>query len=87
MVRAPSLASFGGPATAEEVRDGSQESAVARLVAGGMSNRQVASELFVSVETVQFHLTHIYAKVGVGSRAELAARLRDDTAADVATAT
>ena len=64
-----------------------QESAVARLVAGGMSNRQVASELFVSVKTVQFHLTHIYAKVGVGSRAELAARLRDDTAADVATAT
>ena len=58
---------------------------MARLVAGGMSNRQVASELFVSVETVQFHLTHIHAKVGVGSRAELAARLRDDTAADVAT--
>ena len=52
-----------------------------------MSNREVASELFVSVKTVQFHLTHIYAKVGVGSRAELAARLRDDTAADVATAT
>ena len=43
--------------------------------------------MFVSVKTVQFHLTHIYAKVGVGSRAELAARLRDDTAADVATAT
>ena len=43
--------------------------------------------LFVSVRTVQIHLTHIYAKVGVGSRAELAARLRDDTAADVATAT
>jgi DNA-binding NarL/FixJ family response regulator len=64
-----------------------QESEVARLVAGGMSNRQVASELFVSVKTVQFHLTHIYSKVGVGSRAELAARLRDDTAADIASAT
>jgi DNA-binding CsgD family transcriptional regulator len=57
------------------------------LVAGGISNRQVASELFVSVKTVQFHLTHNYAKVGVGFRTELTARLRDDTAADVATAT
>jgi DNA-binding CsgD family transcriptional regulator len=61
--------------------------AAARLLAGGMSDRQVASELFVSVNTVQFHLTHIFAKVGVDSRAELAARLRDDTADDVATAT
>jgi DNA-binding CsgD family transcriptional regulator len=42
-----------------------------------MSNRQVASELFVSIKTVQFHLTHIYAKLGVGSRAELAAQFRD----------
>ena len=43
-----------------------QEQAVARLVAVGMSNRQVAAELFVSVKTVQFHLTHIYAKLGIG---------------------
>jgi DNA-binding CsgD family transcriptional regulator len=34
----------------------------------------------VSVKTVRFHLTHVYAPVGVGSRAELAARLRDDVA-------
>jgi DNA-binding NarL/FixJ family response regulator len=54
-----------------------QEQAVARLVAVGMSNRQVAAELFVSVKTVQFHLTHIYAKFGIGSRAELAAQFRD----------
>jgi ATP/maltotriose-dependent transcriptional regulator MalT len=50
-----------------------QELAVARLVAGGMSNRQVASELFVSIKTVQFHLTHIYTKLRISSRAELAA--------------
>jgi DNA-binding CsgD family transcriptional regulator len=55
-----------------------QEGEVARLVAAGMSNRQVASELFVSIKTVQFHLTHIYAKFGVGSRAGLAAQFRDD---------
>jgi DNA-binding CsgD family transcriptional regulator len=37
----------------------------------------VASELFISIKTVQFHLTHVYAKVGVSSRAELAAHFRD----------
>ena len=49
-----------------------QELAVARLVAAGMSNRQVASELFVSIKTVQFHLTHIYSKL----RLELPHRAR-----------
>jgi hypothetical protein len=54
-------------------------------VAGGMSNRQVASELFVSIKTVQFHLTHIYTKLRISSRAELAAvfpiaRCGDDAA-------
>ena len=50
-----------------------QELAVAQLVARGLSNRQVASELFVSVKTVQFHLTRIYSKLRVSSRGELAA--------------
>ena len=59
-----------------------QELAVARLVAVGMSNRQVASELFISIKTVQFHLTHIYAKLGVSSRAELAAQFRDTETTD-----
>ena len=58
-----------------------QERAVARLVAAGMSNRQVASELFVSVKTVQFHVTHIYAKLGIGSRAELAAQFKEGPSA------
>ncbi|MBY6368227.1 helix-turn-helix transcriptional regulator [Rhodococcus corynebacterioides] len=51
-----------------------QEDAVASLVATGMSNREVAAELFLSVKTVQFHLTRVYAKLGIRSRAELAAR-------------
>ena len=38
-----------------------------------MGNRQVAAELFVSIKTVQFHLTHIYSKIGINTRAELAA--------------
>ena len=62
-----------------------QELAVARLVAVGMSNRQVASELFISIKTVQFHLTHIYAKLGVSSRAELAAQFRDNETAETST--
>jgi DNA-binding NarL/FixJ family response regulator len=59
-----------------------QESAVARLVALGMGNRQVASELFVSIKTVQFHLTHIYAKLDISTRAELAAQFLDDDTTD-----
>lgn len=54
------------------------ELAVANLVGKGMSNRQIAAEIMVSIKTVQAHLTKIYAKVGVASRAELAARIHQD---------
>jgi DNA-binding CsgD family transcriptional regulator len=54
-----------------------QETAVTDLVARGMSNKEVATELFLSVKTVQYHLTRIYAKLGIRSRSELAARYRD----------
>lgn len=47
------------------------EMAVARLVAERLSNREVASRLFVSVRAVEYHLTNIYAKLGVGSRRDL----------------
>ncbi|WP_344255134.1 LuxR C-terminal-related transcriptional regulator [Terrabacter carboxydivorans] len=50
-----------------------QEEAVATLVARGRTNREVAAELFLSVKTVQYHLTRTYAKLGVRSRSELAA--------------
>jgi DNA-binding CsgD family transcriptional regulator len=52
-----------------------QELSVARLVASGLSNREVASELVLSVRTVESHLTRIYSKLGVSSRAQLAARI------------
>ncbi|KAA9152110.1 helix-turn-helix transcriptional regulator [Amycolatopsis acidicola] len=52
-----------------------QETAVSRLVAKGLSNRDVATELYLSTKTVQYHLTRVYAKLGIRSRAELAARL------------
>ncbi|MDN5894612.1 MAG: LuxR C-terminal-related transcriptional regulator, partial [Nocardioides sp.] len=51
-----------------------QETAVADLVAVGLSNREAAEQLYVSVKTVQYHLTRIYAKLGIRSRTELAVR-------------
>ncbi len=45
---------------------------VVRLVAEGLSNPQVGERLFVSKRTVQTHLKHVFAKLGVASRAELA---------------
>ncbi|MDV7099340.1 LuxR C-terminal-related transcriptional regulator [Gordonia amicalis] len=53
-----------------------QEEAVTALVARGLSNREVAAELFISPKTVQYHLTRIYAKLGLRSRSELAASRR-----------
>ncbi|WP_211352334.1 LuxR C-terminal-related transcriptional regulator [Nocardioides albertanoniae] len=50
-----------------------QEEAVAEMVASGLSNREVAAQLFVSPKTVQYHLTRIYSKLGVRGRTELAA--------------
>jgi DNA-binding CsgD family transcriptional regulator len=54
-----------------------QEGAVARLVAAGATNQQAALELFISVKTVQYHLTHVYSKLGIRSRTELAACFRE----------
>lgn len=49
-----------------------QELAVAHVVARGASNREAAEELFISVKTVEHHLSRAYAKLGVRSRTELA---------------
>ena len=51
------------------------EQSVARLVALGRSNRQAAAELYVSVKTVEFHLGHIFGKLGIRSRKELITRI------------
>ena len=45
------------------------------LAADGHSNKEIAHTLYVSVHTVETHLTHVYAKLGVRSRAQLAGRL------------
>jgi len=51
------------------------EQQIAELVARGCSNKEVAGTLFVSVRTVEATLSKIYRKLGLESRAELAARL------------
>jgi DNA-binding CsgD family transcriptional regulator len=59
-----------------------REREVCALVIGGASNAQVAAALFISPRTVEHHLHSIYRKVGVRSRAQLAARLGAAAAAN-----
>lgn len=57
-----------------------QEERVARAAAGGATTREIATELFLSPKTVEFHLGRVYRKLGVHSRAELAGALASGTA-------
>jgi DNA-binding CsgD family transcriptional regulator len=54
-----------------------REMQVARLVADGKRNAEVARELCISVNTVESHLKHIYAKLDVHTRVELSRVIRD----------
>jgi DNA-binding CsgD family transcriptional regulator len=68
------LASISGrPAATGELTP--TEERVARLAAAGRTNREIAESLFLSVRTVETHLTHAYRKLRVRSRTELACAL------------
>ncbi|HXA61888.1 MAG TPA: AAA family ATPase [Streptosporangiaceae bacterium] len=53
-----------------------RELSVAYVIASGRTNQEAAAELYVSQKTVEYHLSHIYAKLGISSRRQLAEALR-----------
>jgi DNA-binding CsgD family transcriptional regulator len=52
-----------------------QELQIAMLLAGGKTTREAAAALFLSPKTIEYHLRHIYQKLGIHSREELAQEL------------
>jgi DNA-binding CsgD family transcriptional regulator len=68
------LGRIGGRRRAEGLT--AAERRVAVLVAEGRTNQEVAAALFLAERTVASHLTHIYAKLGVRSRTELARKVQ-----------
>jgi DNA-binding NarL/FixJ family response regulator len=70
---AAELARISGRRAAGDLTE--TERRVAELVADGLSNKEVAARLFVSVRAVEANLSKVYAKLGVRSRTQLAGRL------------
>jgi DNA-binding CsgD family transcriptional regulator len=70
----------GARRTSTQVRGASalspRERRVARLAADGMTNRQIAQALYVSLKTVEMHLSRAYRKLDISSRAALVGALR-----------
>jgi DNA-binding CsgD family transcriptional regulator len=69
-----------GSRTRRVIRAGAEELTaaerrVARLAADGYSNQQIADALVVSIRTVEAHLAHVYQKLDIKSRRQLAAAL------------
>jgi DNA-binding NarL/FixJ family response regulator len=70
--RALADGALAGTPAAEELSEPptAREGEVLGLLARGLSNKQIARELHISEHTVKFHISALYAKLGVGNRAE-----------------
>ena len=71
------------PAAAQWPELTASELAVVRLVIRGATDRQVAQRLYISAHTVNSHLRHVFAKLGIRSRVELARRAGERQAAEL----
>jgi DNA-binding NarL/FixJ family response regulator len=59
-----------GGSAADDADLSKRELTILQALQSGLSNKQIAKELFLAEQTVKFHLTNIYRKLGVGSRTE-----------------
>ena len=65
------------PSTIDELTP--QELQIALLLAGGKTTRETAAALFLSPKTIEYHLRHVYLKLGTHTREELRHALHDAT--------
>jgi DNA-binding CsgD family transcriptional regulator len=56
-----------------------REHRVAHLVAQGLTNQEIAKELYITTKTVEYHLSNIFTKLGISSRRQLRSLLSDDS--------
>lgn len=64
-----------GPRNANQSKLTVQELEVAQNAISGLTNREIAAQLYLSPKTVEFHLTRVYRKLGIRTRTELPAAL------------
>ena len=74
-VRPPRRGSVAAPGPARPLS--TREHEVLTLMASGHPNRAIAEKLFITVDTVKRHVTHVFEKLGVANRTQAVARARD----------